>query len=142
MFSWNWNQYKAAGKHVASVVAGAVGMAVALHFITPQQATDVNGNLTSIFTGLQQVATGIAGISAVVVPIYTAWRAAHNASPTVQAQSLVATANNTSAPEQAKIAQVAIAAAVIDANDLKVNGTISAPAAVAEAIPSEKVVSK
>lgn len=90
MIDLNWNQYKAAGKHVASFAAGGVGVAVALHFITPSQATDVNGNLTSIFTGLQQVATGIAGLGAVLVPIYTAWRASHNAAPAVQAAALVA----------------------------------------------------
>lgn len=140
--SWDWNQYKAAGKHVASVAAGAVGMAVALHFITPQQATDVNGNLTSLFTGLEQVATAIGGLIAVVTPIYTGWRAAHNANPTVQAKTLVATANNFAAPEQAKVAQAAIASAVIEANDLKLNGTIAAPAEVAAAVPSDKVIPK
>lgn len=138
--SWNWNQYKAAGKHVASFAAGGIGVAAAMHFITPQQALDANGNITQIVGGLQQVITGIAGIATVLVPIYTALRSAHNANPTVQAQSLVAVAN--SGTTQAVEANAAIANAVIASNDLKLNGTIAAPPAVADAVPSEKVVSK
>ena len=88
--NWNWTQYKASGRHVASFAAGAVGMIAALHFITPQQATDINGNITVLFTGLEQAATGIAGLVAICVPIYTAFKAAHSASPTQEAKSLVA----------------------------------------------------
>lgn len=142
MLNWNWNQYKAAGKHVASFAAGGIGVAAALHFISPQQAMDANGNITQIVGGLQQVATGIAGIATVLVPIYTAWRSARNADPTVQAASLVAVANNSANPMQAVAANTAIATAVIESNDLKLNGTISAPVEVAQAVPSEKVIPK
>ena len=140
MLDWNLNQYKAAGKHVASFAAGGVGMAAALHFLSPSQAVDVNGNLTQIFNGLEQVATGIAGLGTILVPIYTALRAAHNANPTVQAQALVTVAN--AGGTQAIEANAAIANAVIESKDLKLNGTISAPAEVADAVPSEKVVAK
>jgi hypothetical protein len=88
--AWNWTQYKASGRHVASFAAGLIGGAAALHFITPQQATDVNGDITALFTGLEQVATSIAGLIAICVPIYTAFKAAHSASPTMEAKSLVA----------------------------------------------------
>ena len=90
MLNWNWNQYKAAGRHIASYAGGAVSMAVALHFITPDQAVDVNGNLKSIFTGLQQVGAGVAGIVAFLAPIYAGWKASHSASPKQEAISLVA----------------------------------------------------
>lgn len=140
--NWTWAQYQAAGKHVASYVAGGVTMAAALHFISPSQAVDVNGDLKNVFSGLEQVATGITGLLAVLTPIYTAWRAQHNSTPTAQAASLVAAANNTAAPEVAKVAQVAIATAVTEAKDLTVTGTISAPAEVAGQVPSEKVVPK
>lgn len=89
MLNWTWPQYQAAGKHIASYVAGGVTMAAALHFISPQQAVDVNGNLKDIFSGLQQVATGVAGLVAFATPFYTAWRAQHNSTPQAQALSLV-----------------------------------------------------
>lgn len=140
--NWNWNQYKAAGKHVASYVAGGISVAVAFHYLTPAQGGDVTQNVNLIIDGLTKAATGVAGLLAILTPIYTALRAANNASSANQAASLVATANDTSKPEQAKVAQVAIATAVIDANDLKVTGTIAAPADVAASVTSTKVVAK
>lgn len=140
--NWNWNQYKAAGKHVASYAAGGVSMAVAFHFLSPSQGSDITTNLNSIFDGVKEIAIGVGGLVTVLTPIYAAWRAANNASSPNQAASLVATANNPANPEQAKTAQVAIASAVIEANDLVVNGTITAPAAVAAEVPSPKLVTK
>ena len=126
--TFNWNQAKAAGKHVASYAAGGVTMAVALHFLSPSQGTDVAGNINAIVNGVEQVATGIGGLIAIATPFYTAWRASHNASPAAQGAALVAVANNSTNPAAAKVANAAIASAVIEANDLKLNGTIAAPA--------------
>jgi hypothetical protein len=140
--NWTWGQYKAAGKHVASYAAGGITMAVAFHFISPGQGTDATQDLNLIVDGLTKVAAGVAGLIAVATPIYTSLRAANNASAQHQAASLVVEANNPGNPEQAKTAQVAIASAVIGANDLMLNGTIAAPAAVALAVPSPKVVTK
>lgn len=89
MFDWNWNQAKAAGRHVASYAAGGVTALVAFHFLSPQQGTDINGNITQIVSGLEQVSKGIAGILAIVVPIYTAMRSANSASPQNQVKSIV-----------------------------------------------------
>lgn len=105
--NWTWAQYQAAGKHVASYVAGGVTMAAALHFISPTQAVDVNGNLKDIFSGLEQVATGVAGLIAVLTPIYTAWRAQKNSTPAAQAAALVQTVP---LPPEAKTALTQIAA--------------------------------
>jgi hypothetical protein len=138
--SWNWNQYKAAGKHVASYAAGGVSVAVAFHYLSPGQGDDITTNLNSIFDGIKEIAIGTGGLITVLTPIYTALRAARNASVPNQGASLVAAANNTASPDQAKMAQVAIASAVIEANDLVVNGTITAPAAVASEVPSTKIV--
>lgn len=85
---WNWNQYKAAGKHVASYAAGGVTVAVGLHFLSPSQGGDIGGDINLIVDGVEKIATGVAGIVAVIAPIYTALRAAKNASPTSQASSL------------------------------------------------------
>ena len=105
--NWNLQQYKAAGKHVASFAAGAVGMAAAMHFISPSQAVTAQGDLTQIFTGLQQVATGCAGLAAILVPIYTAWRAAHNQAPQQLAVNLLKT--TPTLPTEAKAALVNVA---------------------------------
>ncbi len=94
--AWNWQQYKAAGKHVVSYAAGGVSVAVALHFLSPTQATDITTNIGLISDGLTKVVAGIAGLVAVVAPIYTAMKSAHNASPSSQITSVV---NNLSAPQ-------------------------------------------
>lgn len=88
IFDMTWNQYKAIGKHVASYIAGGITFAVAFHFLSPQQATDINANLNDIYNGFEQMMRGLAGLVAVLTPIYTAWRSAHNASPTQKAVSL------------------------------------------------------
>lgn len=93
---WNWQQYKAAGKNVASYAAGGVSVAVALHFLSPAQGGDVTANIGLISDGLTKVATGIAGLVSSGTIIYTALRAAHNASPSSQVTSVV---NNLSAPQ-------------------------------------------
>lgn len=83
-----WNQIKAGGKHVASYVAGGVTVAVAMGLFTKGQGGEITDNINSISSGIESIAKGIGGLIAVVTPIYTTWRAAHNASPVMQAQSL------------------------------------------------------
>lgn len=85
---FTWNQAQAAGKHVASYIAGGVTFAVATHFLSPAQGTDLTTNIGLISDGLTKLLTGLAGILAVLTPIYTAWKAQHNASPQAQAASL------------------------------------------------------
>lgn len=86
----NWNSAKAAGKHVASYLAGGISVAVAFHFISPTDATGLNDNLNSIYHGIEEIAKGVAGIIAILTPIYTTWKAANNATPASQAASLTA----------------------------------------------------
>lgn len=94
--NWNWTQYKAAGRNVASYAAGGVTVAVAFHFLTPAQGGDVTQNLNLIADGVVKIATGIGGLVAVLTPVYTAIKAARNASPSAQVTSVVA---NLSAPQ-------------------------------------------
>jgi hypothetical protein len=86
--TWNINQYKAAGKHAASYIAGGVSVAVLFHFISPSDANSINENLNTVYHGIEEIAKGVAGIIGVLTPIYTAWRAAHNAGPVQQATLL------------------------------------------------------
>ena len=119
MLNMTWPQAKAAGKHAASVAAGAVGMAVALHFISPQQATDANADVQQLVTGLEQVGTALAGLVAIVTPMYTAWRAANNASPTHQAASLVKEVPGTIVVTTPEIAAAVPSAAVVSNVDVQ-----------------------
>jgi hypothetical protein len=87
--NWNWNSYKAAGKHVASYIAGGLSVAVTFHFISPTDASGITDNISTISDGLTKVATGVAGLLAILTPIYTTLKAAHNASAVGQATGLV-----------------------------------------------------
>jgi X-X-X-Leu-X-X-Gly heptad repeat protein len=88
--NWNWNQYKAAGKHVASYAAGGVTMALAWGLISPNDASQMTEGISTIVSGIEQLAKGVGMLAGVIIPIYTAWRAAHNASPNEQAKSVAA----------------------------------------------------
>lgn len=99
------NQVYAAGRHVASYVAGGVSVAVALHFLSPSQGGDLGTSINQVSDGITQIAKGIAGICAVLTPIYTAWRAAHSASPTQEAISLVSAKPGTIVVTTPEIAQ-------------------------------------
>jgi hypothetical protein len=141
--NWDWNQKEAAGKHVLSYVAGGVTALAAMHFITPQDATGIGDNLNTIWAGVEQVAKGVAGLVAIVVPIYTAYRSASNASPSNQIKNVV---TNLSAPA---ITQAANAVADPESRNKLINAVaempevraIVAPEAVAKATDSAKVVS-
>lgn len=86
---WNFNSAAAAGKHVVTFIGGAVSFAVAWHFLTPPQATDINVDVNLLVEGLTKTATAIAGLIAVLAPIYNSLKAAHNASPVGQASGLI-----------------------------------------------------
>lgn len=94
--NWNWAQLKAAGRHGLTYVAGAVSAAVALHILSPSQGSDITGSLNLLAHGIGEIATAVTGLAAVVVPLYTSWRAAKSASPSEQVKSVV---SNLSAPQ-------------------------------------------
>jgi hypothetical protein len=110
--NWNWNQAKAGGKHVATFAAGGVAAAVALHFISGQQGTEITGNINDVVEGLTQAAKGAAGLVATGLALYNGLKAATNASPQQQVKSVVQTL---SSPQNGKT----IAEVVSDANDRK-----------------------
>ena len=92
---WNWTQWKRAGRNVLSYAAGGVSAAVALHLISAGQGGDILTNINLIGDGVDKVATGIGGLIAIAMPIYTVWKAAHSASPAAQATSLQQAVPNT-----------------------------------------------
>lgn len=102
--NWNWNSYKAAGKNVASYAAGGVTMAVAIGLLNSGQGADATADINSITTGIENIAKGIAGLLAIATPIYTAWRAANNASPVGQATGLRAAVPGTTIITSAEVA--------------------------------------
>lgn len=110
---FNWNQYKAAGRHALSYAAGAVTAAAAIGLISQGDSTSLLSGLNQIVSGLEGIAKGVGVMAGVLVPIYTALKAAHSASPQEQIKTVAAM------PE--------------------VKGIV-VTAAVAEATPSEKVV--
>lgn len=111
---FNWNQYKAAGRHALSYGAGAVTAAAAIGLISQGDSTSLLSGLNQIASGLEGVAKGVGVLGGVLVPIYTALKAAHSASPQEQIKTVAAM------PE--------------------VKGIVTT-VAVAEATPSDKVVS-
>lgn len=102
---WTMPQWQAAGKHVLSYAAGATTAAVALHLLSPTDAAGISENLNTIWEGIMTVAKGVAGLAAIIVPIYTSLRAAHNASPTEQVKHVAAMANDPASPVKAVITE-------------------------------------
>lgn len=86
--NWNWNSYKAAGKHVASYAAGGVTVAVTFGLLNSNQGIDATADINSIASGVESIAKGVAGLLAILTPIYTMWKAANNASAVGQAAGL------------------------------------------------------
>lgn len=139
---WNWTQFKAAGRHVASFSAGAVVVAATWGLVSSAQANDINNALTLIFSGLDNLGKGVAALAAVLIPIYTTLRAAHSASPASQVKEVV---QNLSAPQITQAAnEVAdpgsrnkLIEAVAEMPEVK--KIVPVDPAIAKAIPSPKV---
>lgn len=141
--SWNWNEKKAAGRHVLSYAAGGVTALVALHILTPQDASGITDNLTSIWDGIEKIITGLTGLAAILVPIYTALTAKKSAEPAEQVKAVVA---NLSAPAITQAADAVadpasrnkLISAVAEMREVR---GIVAPESVAKNTDSNKVVS-
>lgn len=140
--TWNWTQDKAAGKHLLSYAAGATTAAAFMGLISQGDSASLMSGLNQIVDGLESAAKGVGVVAGVLIPIYTALRAAHNASPQEQIKSVV---NNLSAPEVTQVANAVVdpqgRAKLINAvaEMPEVKGIVAAPA-VALVTPSDKVV--
>lgn len=118
--NWNWNSYKAAGKHVASYAAGGVTVAVVFGLINQGQGVDATADINSITNGIESIAKGIAGLIAIATPIYTAWKAANNASPAGQAAALTAAIPETRIITTPEVAKAVPSDKVMSNEDVKV----------------------
>lgn len=141
--TWNWNEQKAAGRHVLSYAAGGVTMLVAVHIISPTDASGITDNLNTIWDGIEKIGTGITGLAAIIVPIYTALTAKKSAEPAEQVKAVVA---NLSAPAITQAADAIadpasrnkLISAVAEMGEVR---GIVAPESVAKNTDSNKVVS-
>lgn len=118
--TWNWNSYKAAGKHVASYAAGGVTVAIAIGLLNSSQGANATADINSIATGLESIAKGIAGLLAILTPIYTMWKSANNASPIGQATGLRQAVPGTTIVTSPEIANAIPDDNVISNQDVKV----------------------
>lgn len=140
--TWTLSQAQAAGKHIASYAAGGVTVFVAFGLINHGQGTDAVDAINSIGSGVEQITKGVVTLVGILVPIYTALKAANNASPKSQLNSVV---KNLSAPE---VTQVANAIADPEGRNKLINAVSEMPEVmkvettreVAIATPSTKVV--
>lgn len=99
MIDWDWGQYKAAGRNVASYAAGGVTVALAWGLVSANDASQLQEGISTIASGAEQMAKGIGMVAGVLVPMYTAWRAAHSASPKAQAKAVVDNLADPHAPQ-------------------------------------------
>lgn len=131
--NFNLNSLYAAGRHAASFMAGMISVALAWGLVSQTDAANLTEAITHITNGVSELAKAVGIIASVMVPIYTAWRAASKATPNEQAKSA---AHN--------IEQVTNGARLTMINAVgtmpEVKQVVATPS-VAVATPSEKVVS-
>jgi len=85
---FDWNQYLAVGRHLASYAAGGVTVAVAFGLLSQKGATDLNADIELITSGTQKIVEGIVGIIGILTPIYTSLCAAKRAGAAAQQASV------------------------------------------------------
>lgn len=128
-------------------VNNVIGMFIMFGIMTASQQKSVMDGLSDIWTGLSQAFTGASHVWQVVAivasPFVTEWlakKAGNAASTQSQADSLVARSKDQNGA--GKAASAAVLDAVTKLDDVKIEGKITAPAEVAQAVPSDKVVAK
>jgi hypothetical protein len=99
-------QLAAFGRHVASYAAGAVTVGVGLHFLTPDQGTQIGNAVTGIVNGVESIVGGVVTLVSIGAGLYAAW----TASPTSQVKAVAANPD-----VQKVIASPSVAAAVPNA---------------------------
>lgn len=142
ILNWNWTEKAAAGRHVLTYVSGIATTLVAVHFLTPQDASAITDNLNTIWDGAVKIGTGLTGLAGVLAPIYAALTAKKSAEPASQIKAVV---SNLSAPQVAQVANAVadpegrnkLISAVAEMPEVR---AIVAPQAVVRATESAKVV--
>ena len=114
MFNWDWIQSKAAGKNILSYAAGLATMAAAWGLISAHDATVLQEGVSDIYNGLVMAGKGFVAVAGVLIPIYTAWKAAHNASQASRITSVAEIAKDPTQPAapEAKVALLTAASSM------------------------------
>jgi len=140
--TWNVNETSAAGRNVLSYVAGGVTVLAAWGLFSQHDAAEITTNIDLVWNGIMQAAKGIAGLAAVVVPIYTALRAAHSASPSEQAKAVAGLPSAEVKQALATIPDTAGRNKIINATaELPEVRAIIGPESLAKMTESDKIVS-
>lgn len=108
----NAAQVAAFGRHVLSFALGGVSAAAALHVVAPDDAASISGALNQIAAGVSSLVAGVSTLVAIGTGIYAAWTASSKS-------QLLAVAANPA-----------------------VKSVVVSTPALADAIPSNKVVSQ
>jgi hypothetical protein len=144
--TWNWNEQKAAGRHVLNTAGSVLATLAAVHLftgLTPDVAASVTDNLNTIYDSVIKIVTAVGGIAAALAPVYAALTAKKSAEPAEQVKSVVASLSAPAITQAANaVADPAsrnkLISAVAEMPEVR---AIVAPEAVAQATDSNKVVS-
>lgn len=117
--AWNTNVVESVLRHVGTAGGTAVAIFSTLGFLSPATATSAIAALHQTMDGLQQALGGISQLVLVLGPAFAA---------------LMAGLAGTSSTLKAQLKSITTR------EDVKVNGTIAVPTAVAAAVPSPQVV--
>jgi hypothetical protein len=131
--NFNLNSLYAASRHLASYVAGIITVALAWGLVSQTDAATLSDALTHITNGISEFSKAVGMIASVFVPIYTAWRSAHKATPNEQAKSAAENINQVT--NGAKLAVINAVGTMPEVQK------VITTKAVANATSSEKVVS-
>ena len=97
-------QVAAFGRHVASYAAGAVTVAVGLHFISPEQGSQIGDAINGIINGVASIGGAVATLLSIGAGLYASW----TASPSSQAASIGASSATSVEPRSNGTAVVII----------------------------------
>lgn len=68
-------QFAAFGRHIVSYAAGAVTVGVGLHFISPDQGSQIGNAVNGIINGVESIVGGVTTLVAVASGLYATWTA-------------------------------------------------------------------
>lgn len=91
--AWTWDQWKAAGRHGLTALSASLATAVFMGIISSADSKTILANIDLISQGVGKIVAGVTGLITVLVPIYTALRAANSAKPENQAKATIKNLN-------------------------------------------------
>lgn len=135
---WGWNEWKAAGRHVSTFVAGGISVAVAVKFLSPGDAQLLTDNVAHITTGLKELAEGVAGLIAFGISVRNMLAAKSAAEPANQVIAVATNLRKNGSADVPSPLRNEIIGAV--ATMPEVRGVVVSDPALATSIPERNVV--